>query len=308
MILNTGMRTDIPAFYGEWLLNRIREGYVLVRNPFRPELVTRYALDPKVVDVLAFCTKNPAPLLPYMDELAPFRQFWFVTITPYGKDIEPNVPDKHRVLESFRALSEIVGRDAVSLRYDPIFITEKYSVDYHLRAFGKILDALEGYTTQAVISFIDLYAKTRHNFPEGREVAPQERTAIGSAFAAIGRAHGVTVRSCVEGEDLAPCGVDVSGCMTKEILERAAGVRLSVPKKPNARQACNCVLGNDIGAYNTCPHLCRYCYANHDRLTVLQNVARHNPRSPLLIGELQPGDVVHEAKQESYLDSQISLF
>ena len=116
MIINTGMRTDIPAFYSEWLLNRIYEGYVLVRSPYNPSQVTRYILSPEVVDLISFCTKNPAPMLPHMDVLKPYGQYWFVTITPYGKDIEPNVPDKKQVMEDFKILSDIVGVDSVGWR------------------------------------------------------------------------------------------------------------------------------------------------------------------------------------------------
>lgn len=307
MIVNTGMRTDIPAFFSAWFLNRIREGYVLVRNPYNPAQVTKYLLTPDKVDILAFCTKNPAPMLPYMDELKAFRQFWFVTITPYGKDIEPYVPDKHEVLDSFKRLSQIVGKRAVSWRYDPIFISQKYSLDYHKRVFEKMVAELCGYTEQVVISFIDLYSKTRRNFPQAREVTPEERVEIGRYFAEIGRRYGITVRSCAEGTELAQYGVDVSGCMTKEVLENAAGIRLNPPKKPNARQECSCLLGNDIGAYNTCPHACRYCYANYDRQAVTENLRRHDPRSPLLIGELQEGDTVRPADQYSYIDNQLML-
>lgn len=109
MILHTGMRTDIPAFYTPWFLNRLREGFVLVRNPFDPSAVTRYRLEPSVVDLFCFCTKNPAPMLPHLAALEPFGQYWFVTITPYGRDIEPNVPPKEQVLESFLRLSEKLG-------------------------------------------------------------------------------------------------------------------------------------------------------------------------------------------------------
>lgn len=308
MIINTGMRTDIPAFYSKWLINRIREGYVLVRNPYHPELVTRYELDPAVVDILSFCSKNPSPMLPYLDELKKFHQFWFVTVTPYGKDIEPHVPNKYLVLDSFRKISEKIGVNAISLRYDPIFITKKYDLDYHIRAFGKIAVYLEGYTKQAVISFIDLYQKTKHNFPEVREVTPDERIQIGKAFAEIGKQHGITVRSCFEGSDLAPFGIDIQGCMTKEILENAAGIKLDMPKKQSARPGCQCLLGNDIGVYNTCPHLCRYCYANYDKQSVINNFRNHDPDSPLLIGHIQENDIIKTANQYSYISNQISLF
>ena len=117
MIINTGMRTDIPAFYSDWFVNRLKAGFVLVRNPYNPRSVTRYRLAPDVVDLIGFCTKNPAPMLPYMDLLKPYGQYWFVTITPYGKEIEPRVPDKRNVLESFRRLSDIVGVDSIGWRY-----------------------------------------------------------------------------------------------------------------------------------------------------------------------------------------------
>ena len=136
MIINTGMRTDIPAFYHEWLINRIKEGFVLVRNPYNPSQVTRYSLSPEVVDLIAFCTKNLAPMLPHMDTLKPYGQYWFVTITPYGKDIEPNVPDKQKVMEDFKKLSDIVSIDSVGWRYDPIFVDDKHTLlpaDFRLR-------------------------------------------------------------------------------------------------------------------------------------------------------------------------------
>ena len=88
MIINTGQRTDIPAFYSKWFINRIREGFVLVRNPYNPKLVTKFKLNPNVVDVIGFCTKNPKPMFQYLDELKPFGQFWYISITGFdGLDI-----------------------------------------------------------------------------------------------------------------------------------------------------------------------------------------------------------------------------
>ena len=172
MIINTGMRTDIPAFYHEWLINRIKEGIVLVRNPYNPSQVTRYSLSYEVVDLIAFCTKNPAPMLPHMDLLRPYGQYWFVTVTPYGKEIEPHVPDKRNVLENFKRLSDIVGADSMGWRYDPVFISDEYSAGRHIKAFEYMAQALAGYTHTAVISFIDLYEKTRRNFPEVQSLSP----------------------------------------------------------------------------------------------------------------------------------------
>ena len=166
MIINTGQRTDIPAFYAEWFANRVKEGFVCVRNPYNPNQVSRYRLDPKVVDVIGFCTKNPAPMFPHMDLLSPYGQYWYVTITPYGRDIEPNVPDKHRVLEDFRKLSGIAGLHSVGWRYDPILLNGRYTKEYHLKAFRRMAETLEGYTETVVISFIDLYGKVLRNLWE----------------------------------------------------------------------------------------------------------------------------------------------
>lgn len=174
MVINTGCRTDIPAYYSEWFYNRIREGYVPVRNPYYPQQVTRYLLTPEVMDLLCFCTKNPEPMLSRLDELQAFSQFWFVTITPYGKDVEPHVPDADRVMEAFRRLSERVGKHAMSWRYDPGFLDEKYTLDFHMEHFEHMAQILAGSTEQCVVSFIDLYAKTKRNFPGVREVTAQE--------------------------------------------------------------------------------------------------------------------------------------
>ena len=307
MIINTGQRTDIPAFYSEWFANRLKAGFVLVRNPYNPVSVTRYRLSPDVVDLIGFCTKNPAPMLPRMDLLRDYGQYWYVTITPYGKEIEPRVPDKREVLDSFRRLSDIVGPDRIGWRYDPVFISDAYPAERHIRAFEYMAKALEGYTHTAVISFVDLYEKTKRNFPEVQPVDPEQRLLLGKAFAETGRQHGMTIRPCGEGDELAQFGADCSGCMTVAMYEQALGRRLKMPKFAPARKECACYLGGDIGAYNTCGHLCRYCYANYDTATVRRNMAAHDPQSPMLTGHLMPGDQVHEARQESWIDPQISM-
>lgn len=307
MILQTGMRTDIPAFYSKWFINRIKEGYVLVRNPYNPSAVTRYRINPDVVDLIAFCTKNPAPMLPHMDMLKPYGQYWFVTITPYGKEIEPNVPDKAKVIENFKTLSKAVGIDSVGWRYDPIFITEKYSLDFHLKTFEKMARELSGYTHTCVISFIDLYKKVINNFPQARTVNKEERHKIGRTFSEIGKKYGITIKACAEGDELEPYGVDCDGCLTQNTYETALKTKLNMPKRKGQRAECACFFGNDIGAYDTCKHLCKYCYANTNPKAVLHNSKLHNPNSPFLIGTHQPGDKIHEARQESWIDTQLLL-
>ena len=308
MIINTGMRTDIPAFYSEWFINRIREGYVMARNPYRPDWITRYELDPEVVDCIAFCTKNPAPMLKNLDELKRFNQYWFVTITPYGKDVEPSVPLKETVMQDFIKLSDSVGVNCIGWRYDPIFIDNTYTLERHISDFKEMCNTLSGYTQVCVISFIDLYEEVIRNFPQVKTVTPQERITIGKAFAEIGHQFGITIKACAEGNDLAPYGVDCKGCMTKETFEAAIGSTLDIPKKKSQRKECCCVLGTDIGAYDTCGHLCRYCYANYNIENVRRNIHLHDPSSPLLVGTLPNGVVIHKSDQISWINKQLSLF
>ena len=307
MIIQTGNRTDIPAFYAEWFANRLREGFVCVRNPFNPQSVTRYVLDPAVVDLVGFCTKNPEPMLRYMDLLRPFRQYWCVTITPYGKDIEPNVSDKSAVMETFREFSSIVGPDNMCWRYDPIFIDDTWTVSRHIEAFRKMCEILAGSTRTAVISFIDLYEKVKRNFPEVKTVPFPTQFELTRSFVEIGKEYGMTIRPCGESEELEKAGADCSGCMTQKVFEKAIGQNLVLPPNPNNRKECACYITGDIGAYNTCGHFCRYCYANADRRAVAESIKLHDPASPLLIGHIEPGDKISQPKQVSWIDPQMRL-
>jgi hypothetical protein len=309
MIIQTGLRTDIPAFYSKWFLNRIKEGYVCVRNPYNPKQVTKYSLSPEVVDLIAFCTKNPLPMLPFLEELKPYGQYWFVTITPYGRDIEPNVPDKETVMEGFKELSDVVGADSMGWRYDPIFIDKKHCVEWHISEFEKMAAILAGYTKTCVISFIDIYKKVERNFPEAKSVRAEDMAMLVKAFVKIASKYGMVLKPCAEREDLAKYGADCSGCMTVHTFETALHSRLEVPKrKKNQRNGeCACLLGTDIGAYDTCGHLCKYCYANVNSALVKENMRKHNPASPFLIGGYMPGDIVREAIQKSWIDRQIQL-
>ena len=305
MIIQSGSRTDIPAFYADWFANRLKEGYVYVRNPFNMTYITKYLLHPSVVDLIAFCSKNPEPMLKYLDLLKPYGMYWYVTITGYGKDIEPLVPDVVEVTETFKRLSEFAGIGSMGWRYDPIFMDEKYTRDYHLERFSEIAKALDGYTENCVISFIDLYQKVKKNFPEVKTVSREDRLYLGKHMANIARDHGMTLRPCSEGTELEIFGADCSGCMTKPIYEKAVHNTMEFPKVKNARTSCACYLGGDIGMYNTCRHMCRYCYANYDEKTVMNNYAAHDPDSPLLVGNVRPEDEIHQAEQKSWIDGQL---
>lgn len=301
MIIHTGLRTDIPAFYSDWFFNRIKEGYVLVRNPYNPGSVTRYELSPDIVDIIVFCTKNPEPMLSRMNELSSYGQYWFVTITPYGKDIEPNVPDKDRVMDNFKKLSDIIGADSICWRYDPIFLNDKYTLKQHITDFEYMAANLSGYTNTCVISFIDLYKKVKNNFREAKEVLLSERILLGKKLIEIAQSFGINIRTCAEGDILAPYGADCRGCMTTDVFEKAINTKLNIPNHRYSRNECRCYLGSDIGAYNTCGHLCRYCYANVKPDIVKKNMALYDPASPVLCGNIKESDNIHQAKQESWI-------
>lgn len=308
MIISTGMRTDIPAFYSKWFINRIKEGFVYTRNPYNEHQVTKYLLNPSVVDCLCFCTKNPIPIMPYFDELNKFKQFWFVTITPYDKNIEPNVPDKKEIIGAFKTLSKKVGINAIGWRYDPIFYSKEWNKQKHIQEFEKIAKELNGYTNFCVISILDLYEKVKRNAPDIYPPSKEEQLELLAELVKIAKDNGMIIKGCYEGQFLEAVGVDCSGCQTKEVIENAIGINLNVPNRKNARGNCNCLLGQDIGTYNSCGHLCKYCYANADKQVVINNMRRHNPNSPFLIGELQKGDKITEANQKTYINRQLKLF
>lgn len=304
MILNTGLRTDIPGFFSEWFYNRIDEGFVYVRNPYAKNQIYSYKLDPELIDCIIFCTKNPRPMIENLDKINEFNQYWHITITPYENEIEPNVPPVDDVLEDFKYLSNRLGKENVSLRYDPIFINEKYSLEKHIESFEYIANSLSNYTTETIISFIDLYEKTKRNFPQAIEVSKDERLMIGEEFAKIGKKNNILIKTCVEGTELDKFGIDSSGCMTKEVIERAIKKDLNISKQKARNGECYCLLNNDIGEYNTCNHGCLYCYANSNKKLVQRNLKMHNPKSPLLIGEIKEDDMIIERKQESFITNE----
>ena len=268
MILNTGNRTDIPAFFSDWFYSRIQEGYVCVRNPYFPNQVTKYCLDPQVIDIICFCTKNPKPMLSRLDLIKGYKQFWFVTITPYNQSIEPHVPNKNEIIRSFIELSKKIGSHCIGWRYDPIFLNDYYTIDYHLHIFEKMCQKLSGYTHQCVISFIDLYQKTKNNFKDVQEVNENDQIYLCQKFVEIGKRYHIEIYTCHENETLKTTGVHTSGCMNQQIIEKALDCSLKLPKISEARQGCRCLLNNDIGVYNTCLHGCLYCYAKIGRAHV----------------------------------------
>ncbi len=309
MIINTGQRTDIPAFYSKWFMNRIKEGYVLVRNPYYPTIVTKFLLNPNVVDVIGFCTKNPGPMLKYLDDLKDFGQFWYISITGFENDLEPNVPPIDRVIEDFKYLSNKIGSQAVSWRYTPIIINDKYTKERHIKTFEYIASKLEGYTKLVAYGFVDVYDKLKRNHPEIIDTDDNTKIEITKEFIKIAKKHNMELRLCSKEKWLKEYGVDIDGCMRLEDYERSINSNLDIKQKMQARKNyCACYLSNDIGSYNSCPHFCTYCYANGDKNLVIKNIKAHDDNSPFLIGNIEPNDKIKDAKQESYKRNIITLF
>lgn len=302
MFINVGARTDITNYYSEWLMNRIREGYALSRNPLFPNKVYKYRLTPDVVDCIIFCTKNPKPMLDKIDEVRSrgFHVFFYVTITSYGRDIEPGVPDYHDVMETFKTLSGVVGRSNVCWRYDPVFISEKYTVEHHLKCFEEMAKELAEYTGFCIFSFVQLYKKLSFTFPELRAVSEEEKKILLPEMGKIAKSCNIRLQTCGDENDYSEYGIVRSGCITAPIMEQAIGQELKPLKAQPSRKGCGCLPNNDIGAYDTCPNGCKYCYATKSPALAVENYRRHDPLSPLLTGELTEDDEVIEAKQVSF--------
>jgi len=231
-----------------------------------------------------------------------------VTITPYGPDVEPNVPSVGDAVAATVELSRALGPRAVSWRYDPIILNERYTRELHAAAFAGLCAALEGVVRECVVSFLQIYAKTERNFPGAREATAAERRALLEIIVPTARARGIAVRTCADYPGAAIEGLSAAGCVTRARLRDFAGI--DAPPMPGGpkRERCRCDLpSRDIGAYNSCPHGCKYCYANHDMGLVARNYGAHDPDSPLLIGHVESGDVIVDARQESFRRGQLSL-
>lgn len=306
MILCCSQRTDLCAFYSDWLCRRFQAGLVDVRNPFAPHQILRLDCSPSQVDAVIFITKNPTPILDKMDVFREYAVGFQVTVTPYGPEIEPGLPDKRIVLDSFRKLADRLGSSHMILRYDPIFFSPRYDEAFHLRAFERCCRQLSGACSQVILSHLDLYKNTRRHqrelnwLPDSldrfRQLAPQ--------LAQIGKQYGMQLQLCAEDLDLQRAGIVNRSCMGAAWLEVLTGRKLDYPLT-QARPHCHCLQVTDLGEYNCCAHHCRYCYANFDEAQIAARMAQHDPESSLLIGHLQPDDQIIMKKKS---ERQLRLF
>ena len=303
MILSVSRRTDIPAFYSDWFFNRLREGFVYVRNPMNIHQVSKITLSPELIDCIVFWSKNPKPMLSRLNELKGYMYYFQFTINPYDTRMEVSVPKKEAIIKTFKALSEKIGKKRVIWRYDPILLTERMDMEYHIRYFGEIAKRLQGYTDTCVISFVDLYKKTQNNLKgtKARELTLNEMTELAAKLFMVAYQYGITIQTCAEEIALESVGIKHGQCIDNVLIEDLLGVKLVVGKDPNQRKECGCVQSIDIGEYNTCAHGCKYCYANFKENMVERNRAAHHPDSPLLVGDLGPNDKLTNRKMFSFI-------
>ena len=313
MIISASRRTDIPAFYSEWFERRVQKGFLYVRNPMNAHQVSEVSLAPDVIDCIVFWTKNPIPLMKRLDSFVAYPYYFQFTLTGYGRDVEPNVPDKKGLLiPAFKQLAEQIGPERVIWRYDPIAFTPKYTAEYHLHAISEIARMLEGRTEKCVISFVDGYAYNRKALAEmGSEgIRDDQLLEFCKRLAEAVHAYNMTVATCAEKVDLDAAGIEHNACVDARLIERITGKTLRVGKDKSQRMECGCFASIDIGSYNTCGAGCRYCYARRSEKATEKNLRSYDPSSPMLCDGLKPGDDVRTREMRSLFvqDVQGTLF
>lgn len=283
-IVSVSRRTDIPAFYSTWLFHRMREGYALVRNPRNAKQTRFVSLKPEDVQCFVFWTKDARPMFVRLDEVEALGSaFYFLwTVTPYGPEIEPGFPRKEEIVSAFRRLSGRIGPRRTIWRYDPVVVDDSYPVRKHLDTFARMCASLEGATERCIVSFVDMYRKLRGK--RITEVAEEDMRTIARGFPKIARAYGLAVQSCCEAADFGAEGLLPGGCIDAALVEELSGKPVPEKKDAGQRPLCRCAPSVDIGAYDTCPAGCAYCYATQSAAAVRANVSRHDPVSPLLSG------------------------
>ncbi|WP_113674320.1 DUF1848 domain-containing protein [Vallitalea guaymasensis] len=312
MILSISRRSDIPAFYTDWLINRFEAGYVYVRNPMNYHQVSEVKLTPEFIDCIVFWTKDPQNIISKLDSFSKYKYYFQITINSYGTDIEKNVRPKREIIKSVIKLSKLIGKERIVWRYDPVILTEKYNHEYHEKYFYKLMEMLSPYCEKCVISFLDVYSKTKRNMKkiDFQEINEDDMRRIAEKFSMIASEFKVPIETCSELIDLEDYGIKHGKCIDDKLVSRLNNCNVVISKDANQRDICGCVKSIDIGAYNTCSHNCLYCYANFSEKAMINNIGKHDSSSPFLIGNIENDDVVKERKMEKYCTGfeQIKLY
>lgn len=303
IIVSVSRRTDIPAFYAEWFMNRVRAGYCLVPNPMNPTQVSCVHLHESRVLAFVFWTRNPRPLMQYLDELNSFgfegRYYFNFTLMNNPRAIDTKGPSRDEAIRTFRELAGRIGAERVIWRYDPIVLSNITPPDFHLEQFKYIAQALEGSTKRCVISLVDNYKKIKERFAalkkqgvlitQGRQSDPNKATEVAdmlTEMARLAHTHGMEIQSCAEPYDLSSYSIAHGKCIDDAYMRNVLGIQVPDLKKDAAqREHCGCVESRDIGAYDTCLFGCQYCYATTSFETAAANYRTHDPSSPMLFGQ-----------------------
>lgn len=310
MIISASRRTDIPNYYSEWFCNRLKEGFLDTRNPVNSRQVSRIPLSPDVVDGIVFWTKNPENMLGRLGALKGFPYYFQFTLTGYGGEIEPGLPEKQRLIHTFHRLSELIGKERVIWRYDPILLSPKHTVSYHEAAFQELAEQLCGYTQKVVISFLDIYQKVKKplEYRQIRRPVQSEMERLAASISYTASKNGLQVESCAESIDLARFGIARGHCIDRQLIEALTGSTLAARKDPNQRKECGCLESIDVGAYNTCKNGCVYCYANVSREGATHRWRSYDPSSPLLCGALSENDTLIWKEGKSLKTEQLRFY
>lgn len=293
MIISASRRTDIPAFFGEWLYNRLLSKEVIVRNPMNPNSLTKIYLNPENIDCIVFWTKNPRHFIQYLPKIdALGYQYYFqFTLTGYDSTLEPNVGNKKEIIETFIELSQLIGKEKVIWRYDPIIINEKYSIDFHCESFENILNCLYQYTEKCVISFVDSYSFLRNNFIQNsiHEIDENNIVKIAKKLLTIAKLRNIPIYTCAEKIDLTPIGIYHNKCIDDNLINKITNSTLNIKKANGQRKECGCISSRDIGTYHTCQNNCLYCYAQRNNGI---EPAIYDPKSPILCDKIRENERV----------------
>ncbi len=312
MIISASRRCDIPSHFGKWFVNRLQEGFVLVQNPYNTKRFSKVMLTPEAVDIIVFWTKNPLPFLQYLPKIDAlgYPYYFEFTLTPYGKDTERNLPEKEILLDAFITLSHNLGKNRVVWRYDPIVIDEQHNIAYHEEKFSYMARRLCGSTNRCVISFVDGYKNVTQRMGKNPSDAVSRSNVheISGLFSKIAKENGMEVVTCSEKYNLEKYGVQHGACIDKERIESILGCKIVEKKDKNQREECLCLESIDIGTYNCCANGCCYCYAIQSDKAAAANIEKHNPASPVLIGEAGLNALITNRDTKSVVINQMSFF
>ncbi len=291
MIISASRRTDIPAFYSKWFMDRIREKFCLVSNPFNPKQISKISLDPPDVDAIVFWTRYPQPFISHLSILDKmgYGYYFLFTLLDYPEIFEPKSPGLNLRVNTFKELSDKIGPKKVIWRYDPIIISNITPYNFHLKKFESLACELKDFTKQVIISFIDIYPKVRKRFKEmenkGVKIEQIDKKGIEflRSLKAIANENNIKIQACAEKNSLCQYGIKSGKCIDDRLIYDLFGIRVSQAKDKGQRKECLCVPSRDIGMYDTCIFGCKYCYAITSFKKARKNFSLHDPELPQMV-------------------------